>query len=87
MVCLGKNIANCSRDYQFLPAICARTARRLHCPRAVQTRPQSLTLTNAVWKQTQYNKRDWVRRAAGGLRLSPKQNHGFARFSSTPTAL
>ena len=36
MVCIGKNIANCSKNPQFLPVMCALCP---HCARAVHTRP------------------------------------------------
>ena len=37
MVCIGKNIANCSKNPQFLPFMCAMFPR---CARAVHRRPQ-----------------------------------------------
>ena len=37
MVCIGKNIANCSKNPQFLPIMSALCPR---CARAVHTRPQ-----------------------------------------------
>ena len=36
MVCIGKNVANCSKNPQFLPVMCALCPR---CARAVHTRP------------------------------------------------
>ena len=40
MVCIGKNIANCSKNPQFLPVMCALC---LHCARAVHTRPPQVS--------------------------------------------
>ena len=41
MVCIGKNIANCSKNPQFLPVMCALCP---HCARAVHTRTRGVPL-------------------------------------------
>ena len=38
MVCIGKNITNCSKNPRFLPVMCALCPR---CARAVHTRPHN----------------------------------------------
>ena len=46
MVCIGKNIANCSKNLQFLPVMCVPCPR---CARAVHTRPHVPTLGEGLY--------------------------------------
>ena len=39
MVCIGKNIANCSKNPQSLPVMCALYTLCVHAVRTVPTRP------------------------------------------------
>ena len=49
MVCIGKNIANCSKKPQFLPVMCALCPRCARCACAVHTYPQCYACINAGW--------------------------------------
>ena len=44
MGCIGKNIASCSKNPQFLPVTCAMCARCACCMRAVHTRPLGISV-------------------------------------------
>ena len=52
MVRIGKNIANCSKNPQFLPVMCVLCLR---CARAVHTRPQNVLVGKKITPSIQGN--------------------------------
>ena len=78
-VCIGKNIANCSKNPQFLPAVCALCPR---CARAVHTRPQCAlrAVLNHVVAEIQ-----WVERLWGRLKHSACTVQLFGRLGVSET--